>query len=72
MRWAGHVRRKGEERQPKRAWELDDESRRRMGRRRYRWEDSVNGGTLQHGRNCGGRQISYECNSVPTLIGTKG
>ena len=39
--WAGHVERMTDERLPKRAAELREQSRRRLGRSILRWEDRV-------------------------------
>ena len=41
LQWAGHVERMADDRLPKRAAELREESRRRRGRPRLRWEDCV-------------------------------
>ena len=41
LRWAGHVERMGDDRLPKRAAELREEGRMRLGRPRLRWEDCV-------------------------------
>ena len=41
LQWAGHVERMGDDRLPKRTTELLEQSRRRRGRPRLRWEDCV-------------------------------
>ena len=41
LQWAGHVERMADERLPKRAAELREQGRRRLGRPRLRWEDCV-------------------------------
>ena len=41
LKWAGHVERMADDRLPKRAAELREQSRRRRGRPRLRWEDCV-------------------------------
>ena len=41
LQWAGHVERMADDRLPKRAAELRERGRRRRGRPRLRWEDSV-------------------------------
>ena len=41
LQWAGHVERMTDDRLPKRAAELCEQGRRRRGRPRLRWEDSV-------------------------------
>ena len=41
LQWAGHVERMADDRLPKRAAELREQSRRRRGRSRLRWEDCV-------------------------------
>ena len=41
LQWAGHVERMADESVPKRAAELREQGRRRRGRPRLRWEDSV-------------------------------
>ena len=41
LQWAGHVERMADDRLPKGAAELREESRRRRGRPMLRWEDCV-------------------------------
>ena len=41
LQWAGYVERMADDRLPKRAAELREQGRRRRGRPRLRWEDSV-------------------------------
>ena len=41
LQWAGHVERMADDRLPKRAAELREQSRRRQRRPRLRWEDCV-------------------------------
>ena len=41
LQWAGHVERMADDRQPKRAAELCEQGRRRLGRPRLRWKDCV-------------------------------
>ena len=41
LQWTGHVERMAHDRLPTRAAELRDQGRRRRGRPRLRWEDSV-------------------------------
>ena len=40
LQWAGHVERVADDRLPKRAAELREQGRRRLGRPMLRWEDS--------------------------------
>ena len=42
LQWVGHIERMSDDRLPKRAVELCEESRRRRGRPMLRWEDCVN------------------------------
>ena len=41
LRWAGHIQRMSEERLRKRAWKTEETGRRRRGRAKLRWIDSV-------------------------------